>query len=468
MTKLNALIGANSAGKSNILKAINLVLGQSYATIKSFTLEDFYNYDINNHINIEIHFENSLNCDRQVKGFRLYNDGNTVTYVALDISGSACTYNNGTEKKVTNQMRDEVPLLYITLDRQSSQQVRPSQWTMYGKLLGHINSTISSTSNSTFVTEVDTTYRNNVFPSVQPVENLLNQYVKEQTGRDLNLNLSVIDPSMILKDLRPRIKDVNGFEVDIDKEGAGIQSAVIIAIARTFASVTGMPLILAIEEPEIFLHPQGCRHFYSILKTLSNSGVQVIYTTHRETFIDIKDYQNIKLISKDGIKTIVKSFNGSITNFDEIKAASKFDLEMNEVFFAEKVILVEGSADKIAIKYAFELMGKDIDSYNVSVVECGSISGIKPMIEILNHFDIYCLAVVDEDPGNVVTANHITDIKNVLRDPLNDIFIQSPNLEGLLSYVGKFKKETALKNIPTLLLTGIPVIYQDISTRLNL
>lgn len=468
LTDLNAIIGANSSGKSNILKAINLVLGQTYATIKSFSIEDFFNFDVNNHILIEVHFKQSLVCDPQVKGFRLFNDGNSVTYIALDNAGNPCTYYNGTEKKVTNQMRDEVPLIYITLDRQSTQQIRPTQWTLYGKLLSYVSSTISRNDNDAFVSELDQTYQKNVFPYVEPVETLLTQFVKEQTGRNLNLNLSVIDPSMILKDLRPRIQDINGFEIDIDKEGAGIQSAVTIAIARTYATVTQMPLIIAIEEPEIFLHPHGCRHFYSILKSLSTSGVQVLYTTHRETFIDIKEYQNIKLVYKNGISTEVKSFNGLVNNFDEIKAASKFDLEMNEVFFADKVILVEGPADKIAFKLALESLGKDIDSFNISVIECGSISGIKPMIEILNNFDIYCLAIVDEDPGNATTQGHINDIKALLKDPNNDIFIQSPNLEGLLNYQGKFKKETALKNIPTLLQNGIPNLYNDIANRLGI
>ncbi|WP_372429090.1 hypothetical protein [Archaeoglobus fulgidus] len=35
--------------------------------------------------------------------------------------------------------------------------------------------------------------------------------------------------------------------------------------------------MLAIEEPELYLHPHG-RHFYKILKELSQKDVQVIYT----------------------------------------------------------------------------------------------------------------------------------------------------------------------------------------------
>ena len=417
-----------------------------------------------------MHFAKVLKCDNQIQGFRLYNDGTTVSYIALDTSGNPATYPyNKTEKKVTNQMREEVPLLYLTLDRQSIQQIRPTQWTLYGKLLNHINSSIDKSDNDIFIEGLSDSYQNNIFPYVKPMEDLLNQFVKEQTGRQLNLNLSVIDPSMILKDLRPRIKDNNGFEIDIDKEGAGIQSAVSIAIARTYAELTQMPLIMAIEEPEIFLHPHACRHFYSILKSLSKSGIQIIYSTHRESFIDIIDYQNIKLIHKNGIATEVRSFAGEVENFDEIKIASKFNSEMNEVFFAEKVILVEGPADKISVKLALEKLGYDLDGQNISVIECGGISNIKLLIEILNRFNIYCITIVDQDPDNVVTLKNISEIKKLLKDSDKDLFIQEPNLEGMLKYNrGKFSKESASKEIPSLLEIEVPDMYLNLMSRINL
>ncbi|MGE8781547.1 ATP-dependent nuclease [Leptospira terpstrae] len=468
LTDLNAVIGPNSSGKSNILRALNLILGQTYANIKSFSLEDFYNFDTSNHIEIDVYFKKVLKCDPEVKGFRLFNDGNSVSYIAIDTSGNPCTYYKGNEKKVSNAMKEEVPLLYLNLDRQSTQQIKPSQWTLYGKLLNVINERISKEDNDNFISDLNKTYQDNVFPYVEPIESMLTLFVKEQTGKLLNLNMSVIDPSMILKDLRPRIKDNNGFEIDIDKEGAGIQSAVTIAIARTYAEVTKMPLIIAIEEPEIFLHPHGCRHFYSILKNLSNSGVQVFYTTHRESFIDIREYQSIKLVKKKQNSTEIKSFSGKIEDFDEIKASSKFDPEMNEVFFAEKAILVEGAADKISIKLAFEKLNKDLDSHNISIIECQSLSGIKPMIDILNHFDIDCFVVADEDPGNQTTESHIKKIKNVLKNHSEKLFIQSPDLEGIYNYQNKFTKETALKETPNLLDKSIPSIYKDLLTKLGI
>ena len=469
LTQMNAFIGANSCGKSNIMKALNLIIGPTYATIKSFDTTDHYQNDINNHINIEVHFTNHLACDQRVYGFRLYNDGTTVTYTALDQHGNPATYrpNGGYEIKVSNDMKSEVPMLYLNVDRQASQQIRTSQWTLYGKLLQHINSVISSQDRSQFVSSVEQSYSQNISTYVNQAEQILNQCITEQTGRSLELKMAIIDPSMVIKDLRPRIKDSNGFEVDIDQEGAGVQSAVCISIARAYAQLTGMPLILAIEEPELFLHPHACRHFYRIMKDLSQNGTQIFYTTHEESFLKIEDYQNIKRVIKPTTDTDVIHFTGNVNNFDVIKAASKFDVEINEVFFATKVVLVEGPADKIAVRCAFEKLNIDLDKLNISVIDCGSISGIKPMIEILNHFQIDCFAVVDEDPGNQTTLQTIQDIQTVL--PANKLKIQQPNLEGIFNQQSKFKKKTALTIIPTFYQTNaVQQVYNDLKNEMGI
>ena len=51
------LIGENNAGKSNILKAVNLVLGETWPTDRTFTDEDFHNQDTTNDIIIQVFFD---------------------------------------------------------------------------------------------------------------------------------------------------------------------------------------------------------------------------------------------------------------------------------------------------------------------------------------------------------------------------------------------------------------------------
>ena len=66
------------------------------------------------------------------------------------------------------------------------------------------------------------------------------------------------------------------------------------------------PIILAIEEPELYIHPQLGKLFYDVLLTFSGKD-QVIYTTHSPRFIDVYEYESIALITKtkvDGTKLI--------------------------------------------------------------------------------------------------------------------------------------------------------------------
>jgi len=54
--------------------------------------------------------------------------------------------------------------------------------------------------------------------------------------------------------------------------GADLQSAIVIAIFRTYEEIKREGAIFAIEEPEVFLHPQKQRYFSNILSELSGNN----------------------------------------------------------------------------------------------------------------------------------------------------------------------------------------------------
>jgi len=475
LSMLNALIGPNSSGKTNILKALDLIVGTTYPSVRSFNESDFYLHDTSRTILIEVRFQNPIQYrGYDIYGFKLTFDGNDMNYVAIDDAGNTLQYlPSGREIKITNEMRGEVSMMYLPLDRQAYQQITPSQWKIYGKLLKHIANQIPDYDKGNFKAGVENSFSQHIFHHVQQAKDLLREYVKEQTGLDLSLELSIIDPTFVLKDIRPRITSPSGFEVDVENEGAGVQSAVAIAIARTYAKIVQQPLILAIEEPELYLHPHGCRHFYKILKELSQNGVQVIYTTHERSFVNVADLDSILLVKKENGGTRVYTCRNSITGIDAIKTASKFDEELNEVFFANKVILVEGPEDKIACKLAFERLGVELDKHNISVIDCGGNTGIRPMVEILQSFNIDTYVLMDEDPGNPKTQQLINNLKNLLGN--DRVLLQSPNLEGIFNFNqirqeyginrSKFTKEIALKVLPRWFENNsVPQVYRNLKS----
>ena len=69
--------------------------------------------------------------------------------------------------------------------------------------------------------------------------------------------------------------------------------------------------------------------------------------------------------------------------------------DRSEIFFAKKVILVEGQTDKIVLGYLSKRLG--IYKYDYSILECGSKSLIPQFIKLLNVFKIPYVAVYDRD-----------------------------------------------------------------------
>lgn len=157
-------------------------------------------------------------------------------------------------------------------------------------------------------------------------------------------------------------------------------------------------MFLIFEEPELHLSPQESREMYSILVKLSKIGVQIIMETHSSYFVGLNQYKSICLIKKIKNEVKVYQHTGRLLNGDEIKSFNMnywINPDRGELFFAKKVILVEGQTDKIAISYLAKKL--EIYNYNYSIVECGSKSIIPQFIKILNAYRIPYVAVYDKD-----------------------------------------------------------------------
>jgi putative ATP-dependent endonuclease of OLD family len=466
--QLNAFIGSNNAGNSNIMDALNLLLGATFPSVRSFDNKDFYDYDPTHKIIIQVNFDASLACNSKVCGFKLTYDGRECDYFSVDGAGDIVLYPSKKEVRVSADMRDEVTLMYLGLDRQASQQIRATSWTLYGKLLKFIEKRIDDSKKTNFKDGLNTSYKTHIYPDIQPMEDILKKHVKDHMGVDLQLRLSIMDPIETINNLRPYLKETNTTkEFDAVNMGAGTQSALAVAIAQAYGEIVKKPLVIVIEEPELYLHPHGCRHFYKLLKNLAETGVQVIFTTHERCFVDISNFNSIHLVRKESNTTKVYSGMGkTISAYAEIKRASKFDESINEVFFAHNVILVESTPDKIACQLALENLGLELDRDSISVTECGGNTGIKPIGEVLKIFKVPVIALVDEDPGNPSTAKTITELQTTLGK--ENVFLASPHLEGLFGLPKKPSKADALILFPEWFSKNSPpAVFQEIKKQIS-
>ena len=157
-------------------------------------------------------------------------------------------------------------------------------------------------------------------------------------------------------------------------------------------------LFLIFEEPELHLSPQRSREMYSLLIKLSEIGVQIVMETHSSYFVGLKQYKSICLIKKIKNDIKVYQYTGKLLNGDEIKNFNMnywINPDRGEMFFAKKVILVEGQTDKIVLGYLSKKLG--IFKYDYSILECGSKSIIPQFIKLLNAFKLPYIAIYDKD-----------------------------------------------------------------------
>lgn len=259
---------------------------------------------------------------------------------------------------------------------------------------------------------------------IKDLESTLSTMISENMP-DTRVEIEIVTPELIdlFKDTIVNIDD--SLPTSIDAKGHGLQRALIFAYIRAYAKFIGEteisegrgPLfgnfILAIEEPELYLHPNGQRKMFNVLEEICKTD-QVILCTHSNFFVNMHNYNNIVIVKRDNNgPTGACQYVGDIFEAEEddskkrlrkvFRCLSLFDLSRSEMFFAKKVIIVEGDTEKFIIPFcASELAGLDkkydLTANNICVVESGGKNNIHIFMRVLNKFEIPYVVLHDVDP----------------------------------------------------------------------
>jgi len=248
----------------------------------------------------------------------------------------------------------------------------------------------------------------------------------------------------------------------------GLQREVMFRIMRRIASVTKSTrynllgnTIIMYEEPELYLHPQAERELHSVMTNIARYGGQIYVTTHSSSFIELNNYKSICLVRKNDDGTHVIQHKGELFRGDEIQNFNMnywMNPDRGELFFAKKVILVEGQTDKIIIPFLAKKLG--VYKYEYSLVECGSKSTIPQFIRLLNQYRIPYVAVYDKDEHiwrdeetRLVSKRHNKGIRSLINNEIGEIVEFTNDIEEELEGMDRVKKNykhkpfTAIKNI---------------------
>jgi len=245
----------------------------------------------------------------------------------------------------------------------------------------------------------------------------------------------------------------DGYESTVQRTGHGLQRAFILTMlqhlmaAREIEVATAedsvleeglsvtesvrLPsLVLAIEEPELYQHPSRQRHLASVLLKLAEGSIpgvaertQVIYSTHAPLFVGLDRFDHIRLLTKkrnaaqrpketkvakaELDKVAAELWNACEKRGTEFTAATlrpRLQAVMtpwvNEGFFADVAVLVEGEDDRAAILGVARSMGHDFDSGGIAVIPCGGKNNLDRPLVIFRRLGIPCYVVWDADYGD--------------------------------------------------------------------
>lgn len=237
-------------------------------------------------------------------------------------------------------------------------------------------------------------------------------------GSAIKLRDEVEEPKMPSIKVRALVSDRHGRPIDPERQGHGLQRAIVIALLHELAhalpadgEATATPaLMLAIEEPELYQHPLQARALAATLATLAESkepSIQVIYSTHSPYFTSPALFKDLRLCRRDEqggtdataanpaaiAQAIAEAgYSGDIAH----KVARALAVSLREAIFASAVLLTEGPTDTAVLQGIAESQG-GLDADGVALADCGSKEKMGVAIAILRQLKIPFFAFFDAD-----------------------------------------------------------------------
>ena len=228
----------------------------------------------------------------------------------------------------------------------------------------------------------------------------------------------------------------DGYDATVERTGHGLQRIFIMTLLEHLSKINGdddaesvsttnrRTLVLIIDEPELYQHPNRQRHLSEIFHNLSkctkkntSSKMQIVYSTHSPHFVGLDRINQIRLLRKENnVSELPKITKISTTSIKKlVKELSKYhgdrftenNIEprlhmiqtplINEGFFSKCAVLVEGNSDRAAILSTSKILGKDLESNDVSVIPCLAKGNLDKVAVIFKQLKIPTYVIWDND-----------------------------------------------------------------------
>lgn len=430
------LIGENNTGKSNIIRALDLILGERWPGTREPEDHEFWDRDPKNiPIEIRAYFDGLNYIDKhgqtggKVKEFLWKYDAGT------DNENKKCKFElvveHGNSRWVNTLTRDQCICVVVSADRRLSYQLSyATSWTMLSKLMRKFHAYL--TSDLQKITNLKKKFEEvkAIFEEVKEFADFQNDICEQVDTMlagmtyGLQIDFSAYDPSHFFHSLRV-VPHEGGQPRTFEEVGTGQEQILALAFAHAYAKAFYAGIILAIEEPEVHLHPLAQRWLAKNIYKMAKDGLQVIITTHSPAFVNLLGLESVVLVRKINNATIVTQLDAqNLTNFciqhearqdrtsvDTILPfyASNATPEIISGLFGKKVVLVEGQTEQLALPIYLGKVGLDVLKEGISIISVMGKGNIAKWWRFFQVYDLPAYIIFDNDADDDVDANKRRD-----------------------------------------------------------
>lgn len=282
---------------------------------------------------------------------------------------------------------------------------------------------------------------------ISNVESTLKGFMNELMECDVEIKMKVPKLENIYVGSQIYVND--GIETTIESKGHGMQRFMILTILRTYLELKDETIVLdnrkskifAIEEPELYLHPQSQRTLMQLIRSIAKGKDQVIYSTHSNLFIDISHFDDICIMRREknvlNYESLPMQLSMEKMLIDLEKRIGRpgteegmrnlyshaFNPMVNEGFFAEKVVIVEGDSELYSFPIYADALNYNFDINNVAIVHSNGKGSMDRLLRVFSGFNIPTYVIFDGDKESTDKSNRdkTKELLNMVHDPIKDV-----------------------------------------------